>query len=106
MAHSRPHPEEPPVPRFPAFRQVGIPPFEAFEHVSAAFRVFLSLYLVAYQNLSERERFVLQMVEVKGMRYREAAEQMGVRLENLKMIVCRARKKLLRTIEALLEVPS
>jgi DNA-directed RNA polymerase specialized sigma24 family protein len=45
----------------------------------------------------------LQLIEVKGLKYRRAAERMGVRLENLKMIVCRARKKLLRAMADTLE---
>ncbi len=62
-----------------------------------------ALCLVAYRavfesELKEREKKALQLIEVKGLKYRRAAERMGVRLENLKMIVCRARKKLLRAM--------
>jgi RNA polymerase sigma-70 factor (ECF subfamily) len=69
-----------------------------------------ALCLIAYgsafdRELKERERKALHWIEVKGLKYRRAAERMGVRLENLKMIVCRARKKLLRAMAELLEAP-
>jgi RNA polymerase sigma-70 factor (ECF subfamily) len=67
-----------------------------------------ALCLLAYKQvfereLKEREQKALQLIEVKGLKYRRAAEKMGVRLENLKMIVCRARKKLLRAMADTLE---
>jgi RNA polymerase sigma factor (sigma-70 family) len=69
-----------------------------------------ALCLLAYHSvfethLKEREKRALQLIEVKGLKYRRAAERMGVRLENLKMIVCRARKKLLRAMAEMLEAP-
>jgi DNA-directed RNA polymerase specialized sigma24 family protein len=69
-----------------------------------------ALCLLAYRSvfetrLKEREKRSLQLIEVKGLKYRRAAEKMGVRLENLKMIVCRARKKLLRAMGEMLEAP-
>ena len=70
-----------------------------------------ALCLFAYRNvfeseLKEREKKALMLIEVRGFKYRRAAERMGVRLENLKMIVCRARKKLLRAMSAALEAPT
>lgn len=67
-----------------------------------------ALCLLAYRQvfeseLKEREQKALQLIEVQGLKYRRAAEKMGVRLENLKMIVCRARKKLLRAMSDTLE---
>ncbi|MCA8942896.1 MAG: sigma-70 family RNA polymerase sigma factor, partial [Planctomycetes bacterium] len=41
---------------------------EACERAVSALRFFLAMYLAAYRQLSDRERFVLQMVEVRGMR--------------------------------------
>jgi RNA polymerase sigma factor (sigma-70 family) len=69
-----------------------------------------ALCLLAYRSvfetrLKEREKRSLHLIEVRGLKYRRAAEKMGVRLENLKMIVCRARKKLLRAMAELLEGP-
>lgn len=59
-----------------------------------AFGVVLQAYLVAFQRLGERERFVLQMVEVRRMRYAELAQILGIRPEALKMVVFRARKRI------------
>jgi DNA-directed RNA polymerase specialized sigma24 family protein len=58
------------------------------------FRLFLLFYFAAYQNLSERERFVLQMVDVQRVRYAELAGILDVRPEALKMVVFRARKRI------------
>lgn len=64
-------------------------------------------YLILYLNifnkfLSPRERRVLHLVEVEGMRYREASEIMGIKLENFKMVVCRARKRILKRMNQML----
>lgn len=61
--------------------------------------LFLANYLNAYElRLNEREKKALTLVEVKGVRYREASAELGIKLENLKMVICRARKKIFRTI--------
>ena len=75
---------------------------EAFEQVAAAYRLFLCFYLAAYQGLSERERFVLQMVETKGVRYAELALILRLRPEALKMVVFRARKRVLERVSSML----
>ncbi len=78
----------------------GRTPFQAVQdgedcrRALTSFRLFLSFYLLAFEALSERERFVLQMVEVRQMRYAELAEVLGVRPEALKMVVFRARKRI------------
>lgn len=59
----------------------------------SAFGLLLQFYLAAFHRLSERERFVLQMVEVRRMRYAELAGILGIRPEALKMVVFRARKR-------------
>lgn len=72
-----------------------------------AFALLLQCYLQAYQSLSERERFVLQMVEVRQMRYAELALVLGIRPEALKMVVFRARKRIFdRTAELVGAAPS
>jgi RNA polymerase sigma factor (sigma-70 family) len=68
----------------------------------SAFGVLLGCYLAAYQTLSERERFVLQMVEVRQMRYLELAGVLAIRPEALKMVVFRARKRIFDRIGAML----
>ncbi len=59
-----------------------------------AFALVLQCYLAAFRTLSEREQFVLQMVEVRRMRYAELATVLAIRPEALKMIVFRARKRI------------
>ena len=39
-------------------------------------------------------RAALHKVEVENLSYKAAAASMGIRLENFKMVVCRARKKI------------
>lgn len=75
---------------------------EQCREVSAAFALLLQCYLTAFQTLGERERFVLQMVEIRGMRYAELAAVLAIRPEALKMIVFRARKRLFERAGGLL----
>lgn len=67
-----------------------------------AFTLLLQCYLHAFQSLSERERFVLQMVEVRQTRYAELATVLGIRAEAIKMVVFRARKRIFDRIGELL----
>jgi RNA polymerase sigma-70 factor, ECF subfamily len=67
---------------------------EALEADLRTYCVFLGLYLNAYQTLSARERHVLQMVEVHGMRYAQLASTLRIRAETLKMVVFRARRRI------------
>ncbi len=69
---------------------------------ASAFGVVLEAYLHAFQHLGEREQFVLQMVEVRNMRYVELAKIIGIRPEALKMVVFRARKRIHELLELLL----
>lgn len=66
---------------------------------AGALTLMLQIYHAAYLELSSRERKALHMVEIDGEPYKVAAEALGIRLENLKMVVFRARKKILRTLE-------
>ncbi len=61
-----------------------------------AYLIYLQLYLASFELLTPRERRVLTLVEVDGMPYRDAARALGVRPENLKMIVFRSRQKICR----------
>lgn len=67
---------------------------EECERTVAAFRLLLAVYLDAFLRLGERERFVLQMVEIHRLRYAELAVLVGIRPEALKMVVFRARKRI------------
>lgn len=64
--------------------------------VDRAFLLWLNLYLVHFEKLSERERLALTRVEVDGCAYKDVAAELGIRLENLKMVVFRGRRKILR----------
>ena len=68
---------------------------ERVQELARAYGVVLQVYLAAYRSLSERERFVLHMVEVHGMRYAVLAERVGIRPEALKMVVFRARRRIM-----------
>lgn len=67
---------------------------ESYRDTVQAYMLFLGYYLEAFASLSDRERFVMQMVEVRGMRYAELAGVMEMRPEALKMVVFRARKRI------------
>ena len=56
------------------------------------------LYIEFYSMLSDRERRALHLVEVEGVSYREAAAELGIKLENLKMVIFRARRKIHRAM--------
>lgn len=64
--------------------------------VNRAYLLYLNLYLLHFGKLSSKEQRALSMVEVKGASYREAAEDLGIRLENLKMVIFRGRRKIFR----------
>ena len=64
---------------------------------------YLYLYLRFYRMLSEREQRAIQLVEVEGRSYRDAARALGIRLENLKMVIFRARRKIHRSMRRVFE---
>jgi DNA-directed RNA polymerase specialized sigma24 family protein len=61
--------------------------------------VYLLLYAGHYNRLSKKERRALHAVEVEGLSYREVSLELGIKLENLKMVIFRARKKILRNLD-------
>lgn len=67
---------------------------EATTALTGSWMLYLSVYLEAYRCLTPREKRVLFLVEVDSLPYREAADRVGVRVENLKMMVFRARRKI------------
>ncbi len=79
---------------------------EACEATVAAFTIVLQAYLRAFATLTPRERAVLHEVEVEGRRYAEVAVAMAVRMEAVKMIVFRARKRVLGRATELLQAAS
>lgn len=68
---------------------------EACAATVAAYALVLQAYLRAFATLTPREQLVLRDVEVEGRRYAEVAARMAVRTEAVKMIVFRARKRIL-----------
>lgn len=66
--------------------------------VNQAFLLYLNLYLIHFGRLSPKERRALTLVEVDGTSYKDAAADLGIRLENLKMVIFRARRKIHRSM--------
>jgi DNA-directed RNA polymerase specialized sigma24 family protein len=60
--------------------------------------IVLSRWLDAYAALSPRERRLMDLVEVRGLSYAAAAEDMGLGLSNVKMILFRARTRMRQRI--------
>jgi RNA polymerase sigma-70 factor (ECF subfamily) len=71
---------------------------ESKSECARVYIVYLHLYLRFYSMLSERERAALHLVEVEESSYRQAAEELGIKLENLKMVIFRARRKIHRSM--------
>jgi RNA polymerase sigma-70 factor (ECF subfamily) len=76
----------------------GVIESESARECGRVYLTYLHFYLRFYSMLSEREQRALQLVEVEGISYREAARELGIRLENLKMVVFRARRKIHRSM--------
>jgi hypothetical protein len=64
---------------------------------------YLHLYLRFYSQLSAREQRAIHLVEVEGASYRAAAADLGIKLENLKMVIFRARRKIHRSMRRVFE---
>ena len=72
---------------------------ESDERCRRVYALLLTLYVHAYNHdLQPRDRLALDLVEVQGIGYREATEVLGIRLENFKMVVCRARRKIFNSM--------
>lgn len=67
--------------------------------VDRAYLMYLQLYMLHFERLSVKERRALTMVEVEDRSYRDAAKELGIRLENLKMVIFRGRRKIFRGME-------
>ena len=70
---------------------------------SQVYITYLQLYLEFYGMLSDRERKALELVEVDNMSYKDAAKIIGIKLENLKMVIFRARRKIHRSMKRVFE---
>jgi len=76
---------------------------ESARLVDRAYLIYLNLYLLHFQRLSDKERWALTLVEVEGASYKTAAAALGIRLENLKMVIFRSRRKIFRGLERTLD---
>ena len=72
---------------------------EAATVVNHAYLMYLQLYMLHYARLTTKERRALSMVEVEDYSYRDTAAELGIRLENLKMVIFRGRRKIFRGME-------
>jgi RNA polymerase sigma factor (sigma-70 family) len=71
---------------------------ESRSECARVYTTYLQLYLRFYAMLSERERRALHLVEVDECSYRQAADELEIKLENLKMVIFRARRKIQRAM--------
>ena len=76
---------------------------EASAECGRVYLTYLHLYLEFYTMLSPRERAAIHMVEVEEASYRSAADRLGIKLENLKMVIFRARRKIHRSMKRVFE---
>jgi len=68
---------------------------EEVEQLKRLYSISLMIYLKVYSSrLTPREKEALHLIEVKQVPYRDAAEELSIRYENFKMLICRARKKI------------
>jgi len=75
---------------------------EDIERLKRLYTLTLMLYLNVYRDrLTGREQAALHHIEALGLSYQDAAEAMGLKYDNFKMVVCRARRKILEGITAL-----
>jgi RNA polymerase sigma-70 factor (ECF subfamily) len=81
----------------------GVIEDESAQECTRVYLNYLYLYLRFYRMLSEREQRAIQMVEVEGLSYRDAARALRIKLENLKMVIFRARRKIHRSMRRVFE---
>jgi len=81
----------------------GVIQDESAAECQRIYLTYLHLYLRFYSMLSDREQHAIHMVEVEGSSYRQAAGALGIKLENLKMVIFRARRKIHRSMKRVFE---
>ncbi len=75
---------------------------ESAVRVNHAFLLYLNLYLAQFERLTAKEKHALTLVEIDGATYKQAAAALGLRLENLKMVIFRGRRKIFRGLATVL----
>ena len=88
--------------RTPERRAIGR---EAAEAASRSYHVLLQAYGAAFQQLSEQDQRLLEMVELEQRPYDEIAGLLGINARTLRVRVFRARKRVARRIEAVMKQP-
>jgi RNA polymerase sigma factor (sigma-70 family) len=68
------------------------------DDLGRAYLLTLAMYLDSYLELSAREQTALHLVEVEGLCYRDASRHLVIKVENLKMVIFRARRKMYRSM--------
>jgi len=68
--------------------------------------LLLGHYARAARSLRDRDRLALELIEVRGLSYQQAAVELGVGPLNMKMIVFRARKRIRAEVGRTLSVPA
>ena len=81
----------------------GVLDEESTQECARVYLTYLQLYLQFYSMLSDREQRALHLVEVENASYRAAADALGIKLENLKMVIFRARRKIHRSMRRVFE---
>jgi RNA polymerase sigma-70 factor (ECF subfamily) len=81
----------------------GVIDAESKRECGRVYLTYLYLYLKFYSQLSAREQRAIRMVEVQGFSYRDAARDLGIKLENLKMVIFRGRRKIHRSMKRVFE---
>jgi len=76
---------------------------ESQDECGKVYLTYLHFYLVFYRMLSAREQRAIHLVEVQGFSYRDAAAALEIKLENLKMVIFRARRKIHRSMRRVFE---
>jgi RNA polymerase sigma factor (sigma-70 family) len=75
---------------------------EDLDRLKRLYSITLILYLNVYRSrLTKREKYALHLVEVLQLSYLDAAEKIGLKYDNFKMVICRARKKIFEGITVL-----
>jgi len=75
---------------------------EDLDRLKRLYSITLILYLNVYRSrLTKREKYALHLVEVLQLSYLDAAEKIGLKYDNFKMVICRARKKIFEGIAVL-----
>jgi RNA polymerase sigma-70 factor (ECF subfamily) len=70
-----------------------------------AWCLLLLRYAAAFEQLNERDRAALHLIEVEGFSYQAACRELRVGLSNLKMILFRARRRIRAAIASDFGVP-